>query len=300
MSKKNKTEFSVSRYIFIVLAIVFMIGVGKTAAQNSQMRFDEPYVKVLGDSDEVEQEEQKTEEKGQEDSNKQAEVQKEAEKKAQEQIRETAKEIEVQTKDGAKIKVKKEDNNKVKVELEKGGLHYKYESGGDGVTKKVERADGETVEISEKQLERLEERVERQLEKEDLEIATEAGETKFTKDGVSATTAYPLSVAGPERSLAISTPEGEKEIKLTPDEILALLKVGGQTASDSGVMVNQEMALKVLDGQPVYELDGQKVYNFLRLFTVTQPVKLVVSADTGSLVTTQQSFLANLISLLSF
>lgn len=300
MSKKSKAEFSVNRYIFIVLAIVFMIGAGKTAAQNSRMRFDEPYIKVLGDSDEVKQEEQKTEEKKQEDSNKQAEVQKEAEKKAQEQTRERSKEIEIQTKDGAKIKVKREDNNKVKMELEKGDLHYKYESGTDGVTKKVERADDETVEISKNQLDKLETHVDQELEKEGLEIATEAGETKISKGGASATTAYPLSVAGPERSLAISTPEGEKEIKLTPDKVLALLKIDGQTASDSGVMVSQEMALKVLNGQPVYELDGQKVYNFLRLFNVTQPVKLVVSADNGSLVTTKQSFLANLISLLSF
>lgn len=310
MSNKSKSyqryqAFSMNKFGFVLLAVFMTLGAGRTMVQATNFNFDKPFTKVLGDSDEAEKVENKVENVETKtntvggSNEKAAEQRSEAAKKALEVVRERQKEVEVKTKDGATIRVKREDNGQIRTELEKGNLHLKYESSPSGVVKKVESKKGETVDVSKNQLDRVENQVKKELEKNDLEISTDKNEAKVKKAGFEASTVYPLSVGDTAKPLAVSTPEGEKEVKLTPDQVVKQLRVNGQMASPAGTLANEAVELKVQDGKPVYEVSGNRTRRLLGLFAVSQPIQFVVSADTGEVVGTKQSFLANLVSLLS-
>ena len=334
MSKKSKKALekqNLGKYIFIIFSLFLFVGAGKTVVQVASFNFDKPYSQVLGDSEDAQKQEdqhqsevqnqeqekpepQKQEENKQSSGNtnqsesiKQAQEQQkeqqkkqiEAVKKQQEIIREKQKEMEIETKDGAKIKVKREDNNQIKVELEKGNLHFKYESTPSGVVKKVENETGDMVGVSKKQLDLVEKKIETELEDNGISVSTKEGETSISRGGFTATTVYPLSVGG-QNTLAITTPAGEQQIKLTPDQIVNELKGILDVASPSANLSNNSIEIKVKDGQPVYEVNGKKSFKFLRIFDIPQSQKLIVSADTGDIIATEQSLLTNLISILSF
>lgn len=306
-SKKATLLIPPQSIIFILLALLVFIAALQTVAQNLNNNFDMPYgTQVLGDSEDAQESAEKQQEQNKEMEQKQIESEQKNQEQAQEQakqqaemVREQSKEVEIQSSDGTKIKVKKEDNGQVKAEVEQGTLHFKYESSASGVTKKVETEDGDEVMISSRQLKEVEKDVESELEKEGLQVSTEDGRLKFTKSGISFTSEYPLSVGNVSRLLAVQTPEGEKEVKKLPDEILSTLQSQGEIATLSGTP-GENISLKVKNGQPVYEINGQKVYRLLNLFDVAQTLKLTVSAETGEVVSTDKSFFTNLISLLSF
>lgn len=304
-SKKQSANFPVGKFVFILLSIFLFIGAGKTLVQVASASFDKPYSVVLGDTSENQQSSGASKdpvenqvENQNENTGDTQEQQKEQTQEQADQIKEQQKELEIETKDGAKIKVKKEDNNSIKVEMENKSLHFKYETSPEGVQKSVENQNGVPVSVSAKQLQQIQQTVDAQLQQSGVQISTSGAALKVTKDNFSANTVYPISVGG-QNGLAVTTPQGEKPINLTPDQVANQLKGTLEVASPSSSTV-APMAIMVKDGQPVYEVTGQKTYKLLNLFNVSQPQTLVVSADTGQVISTQQSFLANIISLFSF
>ena len=301
IAQKNKQiGFQVGKFVFILLSVFLFLGAGKTLAQIAGATYDKPYSVVLGDTNENESSGATENQSDTQDENSTS-TQEQQKEKLQEQadkIKEQQKELEIETRDGAKIKVKKEDNNSIKVEMENKSLHFKYETSPEGVQKSVENQNGVPVSVSAKQLQQIQQAVDNKLQQSGVLISTSGAALKVTKDNVSATTVYPISVGG-QNNLSVSTPQGEKPITVTPDQVVNQLQGTLEVASPSSSIV-APLAIKVKDGQPVYEVTGQKTYKFLNLFDVTQPQTLVLSADTGKVISTQQSFLANIISLFSF
>ena len=107
----------------------------------------------------------------------------------------------------------------------------------------------------------------------------------------------------------MTTAAGSKAVSILPDEaVQALLatKIVDQidTTSttptpDGSSGAGTQVDLQIIDGSPVYEMNGTKEYKFLAFIPVTQPVKAVVSAESGQVVGVQKSFITNFIDLLS-
>lgn len=277
----KKKEIRISNLHLLVLGLLgswLVVGAGRTIAQNRVTNFDKPIDKqqnILGDEDEQEQKQ----EENHEEERKETESRNEEEKKQEEERKET----EIETVSGQKIKTKIEDDRSVKVEVEQDGLKYKYESKA-GEVKKSE-IENESEEASDSAME---------IESED-EMKT------IQTNNVKATTEFPLSLDVATNQLIVTTQNGAKTVTILPDQAVAnLLRVGLVDAINTNDVAETEIEIKAQNGEVVYEVKGTKQHRILGLFTTTTPVTAVVSAETGEVVGTQQSFLTNLIDLLSW
>lgn len=304
-----------------VIGVIAILGFAQTLVQGASLQFDSPKLlsqtSVLGDGDESEQEKQ----------------QEEADKKVQEQQKEMAKpsnsgsgksgistktqnegnkkETEIETIAGQKIKTKIEDNGTTKVEIEHGELKIKYVLENGQVVKTVENDDGDEVELDDDELEEVENEIENELEDEGIEISTSSGKPTVIKNQVAASTEFPLSIDVGTNQLVLTTLEGQKVIAVLPDEAVQNLLATGIISSVNFIQasdipipstlgpVESTLQLRVRNGEPVYEIEGTKIFRLFAVIPVSQPVKAIVSAETGGLVTKQQSFLTNVIDLLS-
>lgn len=337
VAQKRAQKHAVSSRLYFystigVIGLIAILAFAQTLVQGALLQFESPKLlsqtSVLGDGDESEQGKQ------QEEADKNAqEKQKEKVKKAEEQQKEATKpsnsesgksgistktqnegnkkETEIETAADQKIKTKIEDNGTTKIEIEQGELKIKYELENGQVVKTVEDDEGDEVELKDDELEEVEKEVENELEDEGIEISTSSGKPTVIKNQVAASTEFPLSVDVSTNQLILTTLEGEKVVTVLPDQAVQNLLATGvinsvtlnqtsdlMTTSTLGP-VDSVVQLKVRNSEPVYEIDGEKIFYLFAVIPVSQSVKAIVSAETGSLVTKQQSFLTNVIDLLS-
>ena len=315
-----------------VIGVIAILGFAQTLVQGASLQFDSPTLlsqtSVLGEGDENEQAKQ------QEEAEKQAqEQQKEETKKVEEQQKESLKssnfgsgtsgssvntqksgnkkETEIETAAGRKIKTKIEDNGTTKVEIEHGELKIKYIMENGQVVKTVENDDGDEVELEDDELEEIETEIEDELEDDGIEISTDSGKPTVIKNQVAASTEFPLSIDVGTNQLIITTPEGQKVVMVLPDQAVQNLLATGIINSVNLIQasdipptstlgpVESILQLRVRNGEPVYEIEGTKIFRLFAVIPVSQPVKAIVSAETGNILTKQQSFLTNVIDLLS-
>ena len=330
-SKKAKRSSSKS-YLYSALGVVGVIavfGLTQTLVQAASLRLDSPNslarASVLGEDEASEQEKQ------QEETEKKAqEQQEEAAKNAEEALKETTKssnsgsgstsktqsenrqiETEIETASGQKIKTKVEDDGTTQVEIEHGELTIKYIVKDGQVIKKVEDESGNEVELEDSDLDEIENELENDLGEDDIEIATNSGRPAIIKNKVAALTDFPLSIDIGTNQLIITTPKGQKIVTILPDQaVQALLATGflntvnSVQSSDTSVTsttgsVDNVVELKVRNGEPVYEIEGTKTFRLFAAIPIEQPVRAIVSAETGEVVAKQQSFVTNVIDLLS-
>lgn len=217
-------------------------------------------------------------------------------------------EIESETPDGQKIKIKTEDNGTTKIEVEHGELKIKYKIVDGQVIKKVEDEQGEEVDLDEDEVAQVEDEVKQKLEDQGIELSSESGRPSFRHNNVTASTQFPLSVDVGTNQLIVTTAAGSKTVAVLPDEalqVIMLRRIIDQGASTSNTQTQvgtgdkTQVVLKVLNDKPVYEVNGTKEYKFLAFIPVTQPVKAVISAESGQVIGIEKSFVANLIDILS-
>ena len=328
MKKKkysHKHSFSSRPYFYgamAVIGVIVLLAFFQTLAQGASLRFDSPRLvadlaqrSVLGEEDEGDQVKQ------QEEADKKAQEQlKENIKNAEQQQKEAAKsstqnegnkkETEIETIAGQKIKTKIEDNGTTKVEIEQGELKIKYILKNGQLVKKVENDYGDEVELTDDEKEEVENKIDDELEDEGIEISTGSGRPMVIKNQIAASTEFPLSIDVGTNQLIITTPDGQKVVTVLPDQAVQNLLATGiinsvnltQTSdmpTSSLGPVESVVQLKVRNSEPVYEIEGTKIFRLFAFIPVSQPVKAIVSAETGDLVTKQQSFLTNVVDLLS-
>lgn len=217
-------------------------------------------------------------------------------------------ETESETSDGQKVKVKTEDDGTTKIEIEHGELKIKYKIVDGQVVKKVEDEQGEEVDLDEDEVAEVEDEVNQDLEDQGIELSSESGRPSFRHNNVTASTQFPLSVDVGTNQLIVTTAAGSKAVAVLPDEalqVIMLRRIIDQGASTSNTQTQigtgdqTQVVLKVLNDKPVYEVNGTKEYKFLAFIPVTQPIKAVVSAESGQVVGVEKSFVTNFIDLLS-
>ncbi len=218
-------------------------------------------------------------------------------------------ETETETADGQKIKTKIEDDGTTKIEIEHGDLKIKYEMKNGQMVQKIEDEEGNEVELNEKETKTLEDKLKNDLNDDDMFIASNTAQPTIVRNNIAATTEFPLSIDVGTNRLILTTPSGQKTVSILPDQAVKNLLATGLVNSISSTAkgataeeaknLNGVVELKVRNGEPVYDIEGTKQFKLFAIVPVDQPVRAIISAETGKVLATQKSFLANFIDLLS-
>lgn len=345
LSSVAKLEFSHPLTIIALAVITLLVIANIHTTQNLTASAQN----VLGENEESEeqkqaeeqqQEAEKQAEEAQEESAKQAaELQKEAEEKstntpeASEPPRMSIKsktetisptglkmktesedekqETEIETADGQKIKTKIEDDGTTKIEIENGTIKLKYSIVNGQVVLNVENEDGEEVEITDDELEKLENEVENDLEDDDLRlVSTTDNQLALTQNQIAALTDFPLSINVETNELIVTTSAGQKIVTVLPEEAVQNLLATGIinsietppsdiAAQDQLGALTGVVEIEERDSEIVYKIKGKKTHLMFGIIPVSTPVTAFVSTDTGLPVAKQQSILTNVIDFIS-
>lgn len=307
--KKRKTKrtsifFSSRKFYYLgggaLLLILISIFTNKAKPANlSRQDFPSSGQNVLGKEEEKEEEEKDDEED--EKLNTSGSSGKNGTLKLKTQDTGNGRETEIETEDGQKIKTKVEDDGSSKIEIEHNDFKIKYELQNGQVVTKTEDEKGEEVELENEELEDLEDEVENELEDDGIKIATEgSGRLTFDDSRISASTNFPLSIDVGTKQLVVNTPAGQKTVTVLPDEAVDNLLMSGVISRlNKSKKTKANLEFKMRNNEPVYEIDGLKTYRLFALIPVSRPVTIVVSSETGEVLTTEKSFLTDAIDFLS-
>lgn len=220
---------------------------------------------------------------------------------------------EVRLPDGTKVKTRTEDG-RTRTDVYQGGVKIRLEREGDRFRIKAENELGEETELGEDDIISIDERADRNQ----IKIRTFATAVDQLRNlaiierlNTQALTDLPLSVNLATNELTVTTPAGERTVTVLPDQAVQNMlaanvidRMGGQALVDlvrqGGVeTLAQVVTLSEQNGVPLYEIQGVKEHRLLGFFPVTTDVTVTVSAETGEVVDTNQSFLDTVIDVFS-
>lgn len=215
---------------------------------------------------------------------------------------------EVRLSEGERIRTRVK-NGETRIDITSGGIKTRLEYKDGRVIIKAEQADGTEVELADDTLLKIDER----LAKDEIKIATTSAQ-KFVlqKGAIGAVTDFPLSVDLATNTLTVNTPTGQKNVTVLPDQVVQNLiaanvvsRIGGQAVVDAArtgslTSVTQVITLGEKNGIPVYEINGLSDQKLLGFIPVAIKKTVTVSAETGNVVSTQESFPNRVLDLLAF
>lgn len=245
---------------------------------------------VLGDEDEKKQEE-KNENKVENQSK--TEDRKENEEKLGERERETRKEMEKERERnqiGEKKEIKNEEIKSIDLDrTEDDQIEIKIE------TKKQEKIENvqDNFEIDDES----DDADDPETDKIKISTGEGKGEFKIERNKIMVKTNYPLSVNPETKALTVTTPAGEKTITVLPDKAADIIKELG-VVDDTGFSSDIEMETD--KEKLVYKVKGKKREKLFGIMPVEVEKEVVMSAETGQLVDTNQTLMSKLLDALSF
>ncbi len=140
-----------------------------------------------------------------------------------------------------------------------------------------------------------------------IEISSTSGGFMIRSGSIAANTKFPISVDPVTKSITITTPAGIKTIPLLPDQAIKhlldnkiLSNIASGSSQESSNSANPSVTLTERDNHPVFLVNGTVKKNILGIIPATFSKKVEVSAETGQVIDTQQSFLSKLLETLSF
>lgn len=219
----------------------------------------------------------------------------------------TEQETRVEVRDGVRVRTRVEDG-RTRIEAVEGGNKLKFEQRDGRVRLKVETEAGEEFELEEND----EVTVKARDEEQEIKIRSVLNQTIIQRLRVQALTSLPISVNLETNELTISTPAGERIVTVLPDQAVANMlaanaidEVEGDEAASELLKqaditpLQHVVELKVHAKGPVYEIKGEKDVRFLGFWRLKVKKTVLVSAETGEVVDTQQTFLDRFFSTLS-
>lgn len=220
---------------------------------------------------------------------------------------------EVRLPDGTRVKTRTEDD-RTRTDVYQGGVKVRLERVGDRFRIKAENELGEETELGEDELISIDERADRnQIRIRTFDSTADQLRNRaiIERLNTQALTDLPLSVDLATNELTVTTPTGEKTVTVLPDQAVQNMlaanvidRIGGQElvnlVRQGGIeTLGQVIQLSEQNGTPVYEITGVKEHRLLGFFPVTTDVTVTVSAETGEVVDTQQSFLDTVVDIFS-
>lgn len=194
-------------------------------------------------------------------------------------------------------------NSNTHVNLNDGNT--KIQLGAQNANLKARKSDGSEVEIDKSEVEKITTAIK-------LETGSEIknnGDTFVMKRGeVEAQTKFPISFNVATKTFTVQTQNGDQEVKVLPDEVVQKLVQsnvinklqttsqgqGTSTTTSSGVQLTE------LNNQAVYQVEGTSQQKFFGFIPVSITKTTYVSAKTGDLVTTNQTFFSRFLDTVSF
>lgn len=222
-------------------------------------------------------------------------------------LNETRTEVRLSESERIRTRVK---NGETRIDITSGGIKTRLEYKDGKVIVKAKQEDGTEIELEDGALPKVEDR----LAASGIKIEPEA-ETKnfvFQKGTTKAVTKFPISVDLATNMLTITTPAGQKNVTVLPDQAVQNLiaanvisRIGGQAVVDAVrnktvTSVSDVITLGIQNNVPVYEINGISNQRLLGLIPVTVQKSVAVSAETGTLVSTQETFINRLLDAVSF
>lgn len=215
---------------------------------------------------------------------------------------------EIRLSETERIKTRTKDG-RTRIDITSGGIKTRLEIRDDRVVIKAEQEDGTEVELADDTLLKIEER----LNKSDIKVATASADSFLIQRGnAGAVTQFPLSIDLATNTLSVTTPTGTREVAILPDQAIQNLiatnivnRLGGPAVVDQFqagnlTSIGQLITLGQQNDVPVYEINGISDQRLLGFIPVAITRNVTVSAETGQVVSTQESFFNRVIDLLSF
>ncbi len=224
------------------------------------------------------------------------------------EIREDEARTEVRFGEGERIRLRTKDG-RTRIEVTSGGVKTKLEYRDGRVVVKAETENETEQELEDDAILKISQR----LDDRGIKVATAAGEAFVLQQGATgAVTEFPLTIDLATNTLKINTPAGERPVTVLPGQAVTGLlvaqivsQIGGQRVAElatSGELtgVKQLITLAQREGVSVYEIVGVSNQRLLGLIPVGVQRTAVVSAETGELVTVEESLLNRVIDVLAF
>jgi len=200
-------------------------------------------------------------------------------------------------------------DGRTRIDITSGGVKTRFEIRDDRVVIKAEQEDGTEVELEDNAIFKIEER----LATNQIKIATdEANRFIIQRGDAGAVSQFPLSIDLATNTLIVNTPSGQKTVTVLPDQAVQNLLVANIVSRLGGsAVVNsfrtgetstlaQVITLGEQNGVPIYEINGISDQKLLGFIPVTIEKTVDVSAETGAIVSTQVSFVSQVLDILSF
>lgn len=228
--------------------------------------------------------------------------------RAQTETKQDETRTEVRLSEGERIRTRVKDGE-TRIDITSGGIKTRLEYRDDRVIIKAEQEDGTEVELADDTLLKIDER----LAASNIKVAT-AGVGKFViqRGTTGAVTNFPLSIDLATNILTVNTPTGQKTVAVLPDQAVQNLiaanvvnRLGGQAVvdlatTDNLTSVSQIISLGEQNNVPIYEINGISDQRLLGFIPVAIERTVAVSAETGEVVSTQESFANRVLDLLAF
>ena len=193
--------------------------------------------------------------------------------------------------------------NKSELNSETAGTAIKTEN--KGTTEiAAHNADGSEGKIQNNSLEKINEA----LKGKNVEVGSSSADNFTIKSGeVEAETHFPLSINPTTKTLSVTTPAGTKQVTVLPNQAVnnilqqkILSKISsssGQTATNGAAI--QTVALTQIKNQPAFAIQGVSDKRLFGIFPVSLPKTVYVSAQTGQVLHTNESFFTQIIGAFS-
>jgi len=129
-----------------------------------------------------------------------------------------------------------------------------------------------------------------------IKIRSGKNKFEFQQEGAkfSVESDFPLSVNPTTRELTVTTPAGSKVVAILPQQAINNMLASGIVSTTTGVDLKTES-----DGRLSYNIDGTKNEKLLGVFNVAVSKNLIVSAETGQVLTVNQSTFSKILDFLS-
>lgn len=129
-----------------------------------------------------------------------------------------------------------------------------------------------------------------------IKIRSGKNKFEFQQEGArfSVESDFPLSVNPTTRELMVTTPAGSRVVAVLPQQVIDNMLAAGIVTSTSGVNLKTES-----DGSLSYNINGTKNEKLLGVFDVAVQKNLIVSAQTGQVLTVNQSTFSKILDFLS-
>lgn len=190
-------------------------------------------------------------------------------------------------------------NNRTRIRLDSNGGRFELENEDGKLKIKIKEHDGTELELEDETLDDINEA----LEEEDIHLATASGNRLRIRRGLfEAETHFPLSINPTTNTLTVTTPAGEKDVAVLPDQAVAnllRLKFIDSVASGSAEENPTGIKLGLLGNNPVFQVlgvDEQKLLGFIPVFINKTSF---VSAENGQVIRVDVTFLNRLLDLFS-